>query len=66
MNVKRMETIDINNSSDSINWWSKDPSKENSNIYYHVDNQPFVKVFLIYFLFTVTRNNYKNCIFFII
>ena len=44
MNVKRMERIEINNASDSINWWSKDPSKENSDIYYHVDNQPLVKV----------------------
>ena len=42
--VKRMESLDINNPSDTINWWSKDPMKENSDIYYHIDDQPFVKV----------------------
>ena len=39
-----MKSFEINDPSDTINWWSKDPMKENSDIYYHIDNQPFVKV----------------------
>ena len=42
--IKRMESLKINKTFDSINWWSKDPMKENSDIYYHIDNQHIVKV----------------------
>ena len=42
--IKRMESLKMNNTLDSINWWSKDPMKENSDIYYHIDNQHIVKV----------------------
>ena len=45
--IKRMESLKLNNTFGTINWWSKDPMKENSDIYYHIDNQHIVKVWTI-------------------